>query len=109
MDNEKEDLNTWFYERIKEANFMDESNYDTNLELLKHYQTHETRMKLVRKMVFQENKNPTDENLKIGLEDYYNQCKKTTSEERNLALTVALYELKKEKPEKFDHFRSLSF
>jgi len=108
MNNEKENLKAWFDKRVENADrHMDESDYDACLVSLHHSSINEEEIAPVRKMVFQKNNNPTDEALKMALEGYYNRGKTITSEYHNLRLEVALYELKKENPEKFDNLYRL--
>jgi len=109
MNNAKEDLKVWFKERLKNVNYMDESDYETHIEYLKCDSIGKEEIDPVRKLVFQKNSNPTNETLKISLEGYYNRGKNITSEYHDLRLEVALYELKKQEPQKFDNLCRLSF
>ena len=110
MNNEKQNLKAWFHKRVENADrHIDESDYDACLVSLHHSSINEKEIEPVRKMVFQKNNNPTDETLKISLEGYYNRGKNITSEYHDLRLEVALYELKKQEPQKFDNLCRLSF
>ncbi|MEG3840051.1 hypothetical protein [Microcoleus sp. herbarium14] len=88
---------------------MDKSDYEACIQFLKNDSINEQEIEPVRKLIFQRNSNPTDETLKISLEQYYNHGKTITSEYHDLKLEVALYELKEQKPERFDNFGNLSF
>jgi predicted ATPase len=110
MNNEKEDLTGWFNKRIENVKrHMDESDYETHIEYLKCDSIGEQEINPVKKLVFQRNSNPTNETLKMSLEQYYNRGKSITSEYHDLRLEVALYELKEQQPERFDNLINLSF
>ncbi|MEG4445817.1 hypothetical protein QUB47_27640 [Microcoleus sp. AT9_B5] len=110
MNNEKEYLTAWFNKRIENVKrHMDKSDYEACIQSLRSYSINEQEIDPVRKLVFQRNSNPTNETLKMSLEQYYNRGKTITSEYHDLRLEVALYELKEQEPEKFNNLSNLSF
>ena len=93
------ELRRWAKERVSEATELTESEY---LRYLEDFKNPEIDIKLLRKSIFQNHKNPTDEAMRIALEKYYKDSQNDSL--INIKMRVVLYELKEQSPDKFNKF-----
>ena len=85
---------------IIEVNMLSEEKYKHFLE--KHFKNYNFNM--LRKIIYQNHQNSTDEVMIIGLNDYYRQESQRDIDEFELRLMVVLYELKRDNLDKFNEF-----
>jgi len=90
----------WLREIISIAEHMTLDDYESHI---KYFQEEGISIELLKKTIFQEHKNPTDEAMETALSKYFRDYYEDEAFKDKLAL--ALYELKQTNLDKFNEFK----